>query len=597
MVGPVLYQELLLGSRRNRLHVLRWIYAGWLVVQVLYFYLVFQAREMNRVHMARMGVEFGNRNPASAPNVVGAWFAETFVGQQMILLALAIPAFVAGAITDEKRRGTLQYLLTSDLDTRQIVVGKLLGRSAQVVLLALSGVPLFCFLGGFGGVEPLTMLLIAVVLVVPLFALASMTLLASVWCRQTRDAVLGLYALLGVGWLLVWGLGGVLDFFNPLYVLAPVWGPARTIDLEEAGLRLAGSIVAWGLLGGSCLAVAVWRLRPAYLRELESPQGRTSHWYSPERVPISDEPVHWRERHVEGLAPTPGLRRVPQWLGVTLVALLTTLSSSSILLATFDNSLGWNEVRRAVLQFDLQSLFPGAATGFLGQSLVVMLLASLVVGIRCSGAVTGERERQTWEAVLLTPLSAKQVIRGKLWGIMGASYWYLLAYAAPAVLFSAAAGLASLFWTVIWLAVTVLAMYFVGAAGLWCSVRAKNSWRSLLGTLGLGYVGGTFIYVMTTPVIAILALLLLLLLQIADMMLQTQMTGVALQGLNTYLTLFFVASCIGLAFIFWLMSRLFLSWAQRYVADRERTRHWYEEPVYRRPRSPVVLRSPAARLE
>ena len=33
----------------------------------------------------------------------------------------------------------------------------------------------------------------------------------------------------------------------------------------------------------------------------------------------------------------------------------------------------------------------------------------------------------------MTPLSVKQLIRGKLWGIIGASYLYLLAYAVPAL--------------------------------------------------------------------------------------------------------------------------------------------------------------------
>src|SRR5262245_66316966 len=67
-----------------------------------------------------------------------------------------------------------------------------------------------------------------------------------------------------------------------------------------------------------------------------------------------------------------------------------------------------------------------------------MLLASLLVGIRCSGAVSGEREKQTWEALLLTPLTSRQLIRGKLWGIMGASLIYVLAYAVPALLLSLA---------------------------------------------------------------------------------------------------------------------------------------------------------------
>ena len=37
MLGPVFYQEMMLGGRRNQLHVFRWIYAGWLVLQVLWF--------------------------------------------------------------------------------------------------------------------------------------------------------------------------------------------------------------------------------------------------------------------------------------------------------------------------------------------------------------------------------------------------------------------------------------------------------------------------------------------------------------------------------------------------------------------------------
>ena len=40
MLGPVFYQEMLLGSRRSKLHVFRWFYAGWLVVQVFYYGLV-----------------------------------------------------------------------------------------------------------------------------------------------------------------------------------------------------------------------------------------------------------------------------------------------------------------------------------------------------------------------------------------------------------------------------------------------------------------------------------------------------------------------------------------------------------------------------
>ena len=154
MLGPVFNQEMLLGGRRNKLHVFRWIYAGWLVVQVLWYALLFATSGDDRRHNF-------SYMPGAGPYIVGAKFAETFVMEQLLFLALVTPAFVAGAITDEKRRGTLQYLLCTDLDARHIILGKLFGRGAQVGLVLLAGLPIFALFAALGGVEPLTMLVIA----------------------------------------------------------------------------------------------------------------------------------------------------------------------------------------------------------------------------------------------------------------------------------------------------------------------------------------------------------------------------------------------------------------------------------------------------
>jgi ABC-type transport system involved in multi-copper enzyme maturation permease subunit len=589
MIGAVLYQEWLLGSRRSRLYLFRWVYAAWLMVLVFYGYFQYKVEEQSRLARRNVSGTTSFLDRASTPEIVGQWFAETFVAQQMILLVLATPAFVAGAITDEKRRGTLQYLLTTDLEARHILLGKLLGRVAQVALVSAAGLPLFALLAGFGGVQPATLLAVGIALLVPLFALASASLLASVWCRQTRDAVLALYVLGTLGGLAVWYLRGSLNYLNPLFVLTPAWGAWKSLDLAELGRRLLISSLCWGLFGCVCLALAVWRLRPAYVRELDKVRPKPLHWWrgSVPRAPVQDEPIRWRERHVEGLAPTPSLRRIPQWLGVTLVAGLTTCSSLLILIFSLPSGVHAGDLILALVRFQparLTALMPSAGNGFLVQGLVVMLLASLVVGIRCSGAITGERERRTWEALLLTPLSARELIRGKLWGILGASAIYLLAYAAPAIVLSVFGGVLSLFWVLLWLAVTVLAMYYIGAAGLWCSVRAGNSWRALLGTLAAGYVGGLAIYACTTPILLIASYILGSVLAVVDRQLGTRLNGTANPFASFDPRAFFVLTCLGLALIFWLMSRLFLSQALRWVADRERTRHWYDEPIYRRSR-------------
>src|SRR5207302_7129649 len=111
-------------------------------------------------------------------------FATSFVGklvyQQLILLLLATPAFAAGAISDEKASGTLQYLLAADLTAWEIIVGKLLGRACQVAILALASLPVLCFMGVFGGVSLLFVAALVAVTIAPMFALGSASLLASV---------------------------------------------------------------------------------------------------------------------------------------------------------------------------------------------------------------------------------------------------------------------------------------------------------------------------------------------------------------------------------------------------------------------------------
>src|SRR4051812_42392466 len=106
MMGPIFQQELLLGGRRDRLHLFRWIYAGWLVVQVFYLFFLFVS-EREAAWQPRFnpltGEVMGRPREVSAPEVIGGRFAETFVWQQLLLLVLVTPALVGGAIADEKR--------------------------------------------------------------------------------------------------------------------------------------------------------------------------------------------------------------------------------------------------------------------------------------------------------------------------------------------------------------------------------------------------------------------------------------------------------------------------------------------------------------
>jgi hypothetical protein len=114
-----------------------------------------------------------------------------------------------------------------------------------------------------------------------------------------------------------------------------------------------------------------------------------------------------------------------------------------------------------------------------------------------------------------------------------------------------------------------------------------------MGTLGIGYVGGVIAFLVTSPVIFIIALFILLAIVLVDHLLGTTLTSAA-GGWAQFPLAFKIASCVALALLFWGLAWFFIADAQKWVADRERTRHWHEEPLdyrYRRRRRRPRLRS------
>jgi ABC-type transport system involved in multi-copper enzyme maturation permease subunit len=570
MVGPVLHQELLLGSRRGRHLIFRRVFTGWLVLEFLVYYWIYliESQAIGRLFFANVPFEYAAAG-AFATRLLGL-----LLSQQLLLVLLATPALSAGAVTDEKASGTLQYLLAADLTSGEILIGKFLGRLAQVFLLALCGLPVIAFVGAFAGLSPWLVLLLFGITLVPAFGLGAASLLASVWSRHTRDAVLTVYCV-GIGAFLALQQFGGLEYFNPLMALEAVSEGEQPLQL---GPRFLVLLFSWGCVGVVCLALATWRLRPAYVRQLQSHGlGKKRRWILGRRAPVSDEPIRWKERFVEGIAPLAVLRRVPRWLGMVLIFSATLVSSALILWIDLRPSVTLDDLWDAIRHLQILTVwnaFPNAADGFLLQGAIASLLATLVIGIRCSGAVTGERERQTWEALLLSPLPVPQLIRAKLWGIIGASYPYLTAYAVPALVLGFLGGIGAFLWTVALLVGAWLAMCFVGATGLACSVRAKGSWRSLLGTLFISYVGGCILFVLSFPLILILYGSIMATLFLFDSAYQTNLAKpFASTGYG------FILGCYGaLLGIFAFMRWWLLRDAEQYIADRERIRHWAEEP-------------------
>jgi ABC-type Na+ efflux pump permease subunit len=573
MVGPLFYHEMLLSSRRSRDYIFRWVYAGWLILQLMWIaffdWIAYQLGGFNQEYV----------------NYVGHHFAEVFIPQHFILLALVTPAFVASSVTEEKTRGTLQYLLTTDLAPIHIITGKLLGRVIQVCVLAMAGLPLFALLGALGGVEPALLLGLVIVTIYVACGVASATFLAAVWTRQTRDAVLALYGVGIVAATVIFWVGGPLTYFNPVALLNPVFESGGVESVRLLFRQLFLGLLAWGGLTLACLGLAAWRLRPAYIRQLQGEGRPVIRWWRGKRVPIGEQPVRWKEQHIEGLAPVPWLRWVPRWLGITLIVLATVAGSCTILYYNRSAGTTGQDLIDMVLNLQILKLMNtfdgmGAGEGFLAQATLALNVMGLLVAIRCSGSVTGERERQTWEALLLTPLTVEELIRGKLWGIQRVSYVYVAAYVIPALLFAVLGGALAVFWVVLSLGETFLAMYYLGAVGMWASVRTRSTWRSLLITILVAYLAAIAIYVCLIPVVLIVSALVFAALSIMAALYGIN-AGALMGSFGTFSFAFLIATCIGLVVLFWVAARMFVRSAQKWVADRERTRHWENEPTER----------------
>jgi ABC-type transport system involved in multi-copper enzyme maturation permease subunit len=427
-------------------------------------------------------IHLQHRGPVADADLDGALslYLQTFVVLHFVLVALATPAFLAGAVTDEKVQGTLQLLLTTDLKPVEILLGKLLGRVVQLGLLVLVGLPLLCFVAAYYGALGVSGLLGLILLTLGvLFALGGVSLWESVRSRQTRDAALRLYVYLGLGSVGVWAaqqyalpllltaakgdparvqtlerVSAVLRCLNPVYVLGPAWGEGGS---EEYFRRLRVALALYAACGTAFLALAVWRLRPLAIRYLEGVDRLRRK--APVRPAVDDEPVRWRER-------TAG-RRLARWAAVAVVLAATTAASY------------WFYQTRDALPF-------------LWQAGVAGLLASLVIGIRASGAVSGERERKTWESLLLTPTDTWELVVDKRLGLMEWMYPYCYAFALPALGFALALaletkGLDAVAFTGGMLLLGWTAMYYMASTGIWCSVSSRSSWRSLVATVGTGY--------------------------------------------------------------------------------------------------------------
>jgi ABC-type transport system involved in multi-copper enzyme maturation permease subunit len=503
LFGPIFFYEVLRGSRR-RVHLVRTLFATILALTIGYVFVI------------RSEYYYSTRNTmqvqAETAEVVFLVFFCALLG----LVTILTPLMVAGAISEEKERRTLEFILATDLRSREIILGKLAGRLANMALFLLAGLPLLSLLQLMGGIDPGLLLVGFAAVLISFISLAALSIWHSTLLRRSRDAIvttfitiLGYIALSSVARLLLftpfanWSLPLIKWTIDGRDVIDAIGAGNIFIQISRLGDQLYSSgsfnsvlpqiLKEFAIFHGATtflmLGWAMLRLRPIASAQGTAGETRRSRRRFRYHPAVGSHPMIWKEVFVE-----PGMRL--HWVAKIIVILIILASFYPAVEITIENWDGlisypqgywmtgerdywryYNDQRYAWLIY--QREMNAWVRGMCG---VVGTLLLLAVAVRAAGSITGERARQTFDELLSSPLSNREIIHGKWLGsvlsVRRGAIWLGLTLAIG-------------FWSggVNWLGIfLVLVCWLVYASflamlGVWFSTVCRNTFRATVITI------------------------------------------------------------------------------------------------------------------
>lgn len=451
-LGPVFWFDLLRTGRKTKRIWLRMAYAILLVIFFLWV-------------CATSGESF-RFTPNDIADLTRNFFTVFIITQSLIILVVT-PGAIAGCISDEKERRTLEFILATDLNDREILFGKFLSRVLGVIFFVLAGLPILAMLQFFGGIDPNLMILSTIATLNTIFSLASLSVVSSVWCRRSRDAILLSYLVIllyiitssisfGIAQSLssnipqITVLGYTLsekDFLesfawgNPLTATAEIFLGSSNVAVASQGQnRLKFYAIFHLFFIIICLTLAVIFLRRIALAQafgnnkiqIESNLKKLSatitkffsflksYWRS-KRPMVGEAPVLWKEVFVDTGIRSGWVIQLIVWLAIIgsfiPCIMLTNLYLYQILHYNY-SPFSYNSFYNItfIFQQDMNNY-----SRFMGALVATLLL--LVILVRASGVISTEKDRQTLDVLLSTPLSSHDILWGKWWGCLIGMRW------------------------------------------------------------------------------------------------------------------------------------------------------------------------------
>ncbi|HAW27013.1 ABC transporter permease [Gimesia maris] len=329
---------------------------------------------------------------------------------QLLLVLFFTLLFSAGSIAQEKDRGTLILLLMTELKDRELVSGKTQSSLLIVYVLLASSIPVCVFLRLLGGIEFSQILWMELLCLITVFATGSWAALVAFWREKTFQtlaiSVLGMVVFLGVVEVIVnllpagsslypWIAG--LNPFRSLYeILNPL---SLNTGLNAITVSAWPSLISLFVLGVALKAFTVLRLRvwnPSRSVYKATPKAETETVIVKEKSRVIwSNPVIWREIMTKAYGRKVFVIKLAYFLlaGFTLWAAVTS-----------------EAVAEGVLYL---GVIPPQGLAFAGIAWLSLVLANT----QAVTSITTEKDSKTLELLLVTDITAREFVLGKLGGI------------------------------------------------------------------------------------------------------------------------------------------------------------------------------------
>ncbi len=408
---------------------------------------------------------------------------------------LLAPATLAGAINGERERVSIGLLLTTLVNSFEVMTGRLIGKFSQVILVLSTGIPCLVFLGALAGIRvgPLLMMIFYPVLLG--LGASGLTAGVSSMTRRGRDTLLGAY-LIGMGICAI----PVLNAWMPPYGSINLWleraNPFTAVGplvYDENPVPALQSSLIWLTIGLVGTSRAISTLRPNILRWLDGDPPRRRRKATRrvrKRPPVNNAPMIWKEIFADR---TSKGARVVQVLGISAISYLMITSLSQF--GRYFYFLLWeSNVRLADdAQFWMQSFITDTAIYF-------SILIQWAVGLRAAVLISSERDQGTWDALLASPLSGREIVLGKVLGSLHALRWLIIAtlLAWTLALVCGAMSIWNFVYNILWMLVSA---GFMAAVGVRTSLSRSSTTSAMSFTIGawlaalvlLSIVAGVFV--------------------------------------------------------------------------------------------------------